>query len=172
MWELNHKEGWAPKNWCRLTVLLEKTQESLDCKELKPVHPKGNQPWIFTGRTGAEAEAPILWPPDMKSQLIGKDPDAGKDWRQEEKGTTEDEMVGWHHWLDRHEFEQALGDGEGQGGLACCSPWGHKESDMTEWLNINKHKLNSWTNASYRKCSQTSKFAILHLFIVSIWNPS
>ena len=96
---------------------------SLDCKELKPVNPKGNQPWIFTGRTDTEAEAPVLWPPDMKSRLTGKDPDAGKDWRQEEKGVTEDEMVGWHHWLDGREFGQTLGDGEGQGSLMCCSPW-------------------------------------------------
>ena len=110
---------------------------SLD-EEIKPVNPKGNQSWIFTGRTDAEAEAPILWPPDVKSQLIRKDPDAGKDWWQKEKETTEDKMVGWHHWLNEHEFEQALGDGEGQGSLACCSPCGHKESDMTELLNNNK----------------------------------
>ena len=104
MWELGHKESWAPKNWCFLTVVLEKTLESpLDCKEIKPVHPKGNQSWIFTGRTNDEA--PILWPPDEKSWLIGKDPDAGKDWGQEEKQMIEDEIVGWHHWLDGHEFE-------------------------------------------------------------------
>ena len=106
MWELDHKEGWAPKNWCFWTVVLEKRLESpLDCKEIKPVHPKGNQSWIFTGRTDAEAEAPILWPPDAKNWLIGKDPDAGKDWRQEKRWTTEDELVGWHHQLDGHEFE-------------------------------------------------------------------
>ena len=140
MWELDHKEGWAWKNWHFWTVVLEKTLESpLDCKEIKPVHPKGNQSTIFIGRTDAETEAPILWPPDVKSQLIGKDPDAGKDWGQEEKGTTEDEMVAWHHQLNGHEFEQVLGDGEGQGGLLCCSPWGHKESDMTEQLNNNKN---------------------------------
>ena len=98
-------------------------------------NPKGNQPWIFIGRT--DAEAPILWPPDVKRWLIRKDPDAGKDWRQEEKETTENQMVGWHHWLKGHEFEQALGDGEGKGVLACCSPWCHKELDMTEWLNNN-----------------------------------
>ena len=104
MWELVYKEGWAPKNWCFQTVVLEKTLESpLDSKEIKPVHPKGNQLWIFTGRT--DAEAPILWPPDVKNWLIGKDPDAGKDWRQEEKGMTEDEMVGWHHRFDGHKFE-------------------------------------------------------------------
>ena len=136
MWELGHKEGWAPKNWCFPTVVLEKTLENpLDCKEIKPVNPKGNQPWIFIGRTDAEAEAPILGPPDVKSQLIAKDPDAGKDWRQKEKGVTEDEIVGWYHWLKGHEFEQTPGDSEGQGNLACCSPWGCKESDTTERLN-------------------------------------
>ena len=134
MWELDYKQSWELKNWCFWTVVLEKTLESLlDCKEIQPVHPKGNQSWIFTRRT--DAEIPILWPPDTKNWLIRKDPDAGKDRRQEEKGMTEDEMVGWHHWLDGHGFEQALGDGDGQGGLACCSPWGHKELDMTEWLN-------------------------------------
>ena len=116
--------------------VLEKTLESpLDSKEIQPVHPKGNQPWIFIGRTDAEAEAPILWPPNMKSWLPGKAPDAGKDWRQEEKGVTEDEMVGWHHWLDGHEFEQTSGDR--QGSLVCCSPWGCKESDTTWQLNKN-----------------------------------
>ena len=118
-------------------------ESPLGSKELKPVHPKGNQPWIFIGRTDAEAEALIPWPPDAKSQLIGKDPDAGKDWRQEEKGTTEDEMVGWHHQLDGHEFEQTPGDGEGQGILACCSPWDCKESDMNEQLNNNKKRCGS-----------------------------
>ena len=125
MWELDHKKVWAPKNWCFQTVVLEKTLESpLSCKKTKPVSLKGNQPWIFIESTDVEAEAPILWPPDMKSQLIGKDPDDGKDWRWEAKGMTEDEMVGWHHQLNGHQFEQALGDGEGQGSLACCSPWG------------------------------------------------
>ena len=134
--ELNYKESWAPKNCYFWTVVLEKTLEStLDCKEVKPVNPKGNQFWIFIGRTENEAEAPILSPPDVKNRLIWKDPHAGKDWRQEENGTTEGEMVGWHHWLDGHEFEQALGVGDGQGSLACCSPWGCKESDSTEWLN-------------------------------------
>ena len=131
MWELNHKEGWTLKNWCFRTVVLEKTLESpLDSKEIKPVNPKENNPWIFIGRTDAEAGAPILWPPLAKIWLIGKDPDAGKHWRQEKKGTTEDEMVGWHHQLNGHEFEQTLGDGEGS--LACHSPWGRKESNMTE----------------------------------------
>ena len=105
MWELDCKESWALKNWCFWTVVLEKTLESpLDCKEIQPVHPKGDQSWVFIGRTDAEAETPILWPPHAKSWLIGKDPDAGKDWGQEEKGTTEDEMVGWHQWLDGHWF--------------------------------------------------------------------
>ena len=118
------------------TVMLEKTLESpLDCKEIKPIHPKGDQSWIFIGRTDAKAETPILWPPDVKNWLIGKDPDSGKDWRQEEKGMTEDDMVEWHHWLNGHEFEQALGDGVGQVSLACCSLWGRKGSDMTEQLN-------------------------------------
>ena len=124
MWELDYKVSWALKNWCFWTVVLEKTLESpLDCKEIQPVHPKGNQSWVFTGRTD-EAESPILWPPDVKNWLIGKDPGAGKDWRREEKGTTEDEMAGWHHQLNGHVFEQALGVGEGQGSLACCSSWG------------------------------------------------
>ena len=136
MWELDHKESWALKNWFFWTVVLEKTLESpLDCKEIKPANPKGNQPWTFIGRTYAEAEMPVLWPPDSKSWLIWKDPDANKDWRLEEKGMTEDEMVGWHHQLNGHEFEQPLGDGEGQGSLVCCNPWGCKESDMTEQLN-------------------------------------
>ena len=106
MWELDYKESWVLKNWCFWTVVLEKTLESpLDCKEIQPGHPKGDQSWVFIGRTDVEAETPILWPPDAKNRLIGKDPDAGKDWKQEEKGTTEDEMVGWHHWLNGHEFK-------------------------------------------------------------------
>ena len=122
-------------------LVLEKTLESsLDCKEIKPVNPKGNQSWTFIGRT--DAEAPILWPPDAKSWLIGKDADAGKDWRQEEKGTTEDEMVGWNHRLDGHEFEKAPGIGDRQGSLVCCSPWGHKMLDMTEGLNWTQLKEN------------------------------
>ena len=131
------------KSWCFWTVVLDKTLESpLDSKEIKPVNPKGNQSWIFIGGCDAEAEAPLLWPPDAKSWLIRKDPDAGKDWMQEEKGTTEDEMVGWHHWLNGHEFEQAPGSGEGQRSLVCCSPRGWKELHMTERLNNNNNK---WT---------------------------
>ena len=147
MWELDHKEGWVPTNRCFRTVMLEKTLESpLDSKEILPVNPKRNQPWIFIGRTDAEAEAPVLWSPDAKSQLIGKDPDARKDWRQEEKRATEDEMVGWHHRLNGHEFEQTPGDGEGQRSLAWCK-WGHKELGMTERLN------NNWGTLSRRETS-------------------
>ena len=135
MWDLSHKHGWVLKNWCFWTPVLQKTLESpLDSKGIKPVNPKGNQSWIFIARTDAEAEPPILWP-NGKSRLIGKDPDARKDWRWEEKGTTEDEMVGWHHWLNGHVFEHAPGVGDGQGGLACCSPWGLKELAMTDRLN-------------------------------------
>ena len=130
MWELDHKEGWALKNSCFWTVVLERSLESpLDCKEIKPVNPKGNQPWIFIGRT--DAEAPILWLPDAKSQLIGKDPDAGKDWGKKEKGVTEDKMIGWHHWLHGNEFERSQGVSEGQGSLAYWSSQGCKEWDMT-----------------------------------------
>jgi len=136
MWELHYKESLMPKNWCLWTVVLEKTLEGpLDCKEIQPVHPKGNQSWISIGRTGVEAETPILWSPDAKNGLLGKDSDAGKGWKQEEKRTTEDEMVAWHHRLNGHEFEQAVGVGDGQGSLPCCSPMGSKESDTTEWLN-------------------------------------
>ena len=139
--ELDCEESWAPKNWWFWTVVLEKTLESpLDCKEIQPVHPKGNQSWVFIGRTDVEAEARILWPPHVESWLTGKDSDAGRDWGQEEKGMTEDEMAGWHHQLDGHEFEWTPGDSDGQGGLVCCDSWGHKESHMTEWLN--------WTDKS------------------------
>ena len=151
MCELDHKESWVLKNWHFQTVVLEKTLEnSLASKEIKPGNLKGNQPWIFIRRTDAKAEAPILGSPDTKSWLIRKDPDGRKDWRQEERGITEDEMIGWHHRLDGHEFEKALRVGDGQGSLACCSPWGHKESDITEWLN--------WTDLS-----QANNFSIFHL---------
>ena len=144
MWELDHKKDWVLKNWCFLTVMLKTFESSLDHKEIKPVNPDGNQSWIFFGRTNAEAEAPILWPPDVKNWLIEKDPEAGEDWRQEKKRTTENKMIGWH------EFEQAPGAGEGQRRLACCSPWGHKESDTTEWLNNNNHIDNTvWLGTEY-----------------------
>ena len=136
MWELDYKEIWAQKNWCFWTVVLEKTLENpLDYKEIQPVHCKGDQSWVFFGRNDAKAETLILWPPHAKSWLIGKDSDAGRDWGQEEKGTTEDEMAGWHHRLDGHGFGWTLGVGDGQGGLACCNSWGRKESDTTERLN-------------------------------------
>ena len=136
MWELDCEESWVLKNWCFWTVLLEKTLESpLDCKEIQPAHTKGDKSWVFIGRTDVEAETPTLWPPDTKSWLIRKDPDAGRDWGQEEKGITEDEMAGWHHWLDGHEFKETLEVGDGQGGLACCDSWGRKESDTTEQLD-------------------------------------
>ena len=144
MWELYYKENWAPKNWCFWTVVLEKTLESpLDYKEIQPVHPKGDKSWVFIGRTDVEAEILILQPRDAKSWLIWKDPDAGKDWRQEEKEMTKDKMVGWHHLLNGHGYGWTLGVGDGQGGLACCGSWGRKESDMTEWLN--------WTEQNRKK---------------------
>ena len=136
MWELNCEESWVPKNWCFWTVVLEKTLESpLDCKEIQPVHSEWDQPWDFFGKNDAKAESPVLWPPHAKSWLTGKDPDAGKDWRREKKGMTENEMVGWHHWLNGCESEWTPGDGDEQGGLACCDSWGRKESDTTERLN-------------------------------------
>ena len=160
MSELDHKEGWALKNWCFWTVVLEKTHESpLDSKEIKPVTPKGNQLWIFTGRTDIETKDPIFWPPDVKSQPIGKHIDAGKYWRQEGKGTTEDEMVGWHHQLDGYEFAWTPAVGDGQGGLACCDSRGRRESDTTERLNWTELKITlqnslancQWTNYTVYK---------------------
>ena len=144
MWELDYKESWALKNQCFWTVVLEKMLDSpLDCKEIQPVHHKGHQSWVFTGRTDVDGETPILQPSAAKSWLIWKDPDVRKDWGQEEKGTTEDEMVGWHHRLNGHGFGWTLGVGDGQGGLECCGSWGCKESDTTEWLN--------WTELNHEK---------------------
>ena len=148
MWELDCEESWAPKKWCFWTVVLEKTLESpLDCKENQPVHPKVDQSWMFIGRTNAKAETPVLWPPHGKSWLIGKDSDAERGWGQEDKGITEDEMAGWHHWLDGHEFKWTPGVGDGQGGLVCCNSSGHKESNMTEqqsWIELMPFKGQIW----------------------------
>ena len=139
----DYKKNWVLKNWCFWTVVLEKTLECpLVYKEIQPVHPEGDQSWVFTGTT--DAKTAVFWPPNVKSKLIGKDPDAGQDWGQEKKGKTEDEMVGWHHQLNRHGFEVGLEVGDGQGSLVCCSPWGCKESNMTEWLN--------WTELSHMCC--------------------
>ena len=148
MWQLDHKEGWVLKNLCFRTVVLEKSLESpWDSKEIKSVNPKGNQPWIFIGRTDTKGDAPILWPPDMKSWLFAKDPDAGKDWRGEEKGMTENEMAGWHHWLNGHESEWTPGVGNGQGSLECCSPWGRKETWLRDWTELNlKIRAHKWRN--------------------------
>ena len=167
MWELDHKEGWEPKDWCFQIMVLEKTLESsLDCKEIKSVNPKGNQPWIFIGKTDAEAEGPILWPLDAKSWLIGKDSDGRKDWGQEEKGVTEDEMVGWHHQLNGHEFEQTPGDSEVQERLACCSPWCCKESNTTEQqpisgaLSFVKCRWVYWCEGNWKNCQWLEKNVI------------
>ena len=164
MWELDCEESWALKNWCFGTVVLEKTLAS-PRKEIQPVHSKGNQSWVFFGRNDAEAETPILWPPDVKSWLIGKDSDAGRDWGQEEKGTTEDEMAGWHHRLSGREFEWTLGVGDGQGGLACCDSWSRKESDTTErlnWTELNENvKVHIWSI----KCL-SYKFSVFPIIII------
>ena len=161
MWELDHEESWVPKKRCFWTVVLEKTLGSpLDCKESQPVHPKGDQSWVFIGRTDVEAETPILWPPEAESWLIGKDPDAGKDWGQEERA--EDEMVRWHHRFDGHGFGWTPRVGDGQGGLACCSPWCHKELAVTEGLN--------WTVPS--GISSNNKMTLsMFLIMKSIWAP-
>ena len=138
LWKLNRKERGVPKNWCLRTLVLEKILESpLDCKEIKPVNLKGNQPWMLVGKTNAEAETPIFSSSDANSCLIGKVPDAGKDWGQKEKRASEDDMAGWHHRCDGHEFRKISADGEGQRGLACCSPWGHKELNMTGYGKTN-----------------------------------
>ena len=152
MWELDCEESWAPKNWCFWTVVLEKTLESLlDCKEIQPVHFE-DQPWDFFGRNDAKTETPVLWSSHAKSWLIGKDSDAGRDWGQEEKGMTEDELTGWHHQLDEHESEWTPGVGDWQGGLACCDSWGRKESDTTEWLNWTEPRIaKTWLFISFLK---------------------
>ena len=141
MWELDCEEGWAPKNWCFWSVVLEKTLESpLDCKEIQLVHSKGNQSWVFFGRNDTKAETPVLWPPHEKSWLIGKYSDVGRDWGQEDKGTTEDEMAGWHHWLDGREFEWTLGVGDGQGGLMCCnSRVAKSRTRLSDWTELNQN---------------------------------
>ena len=168
MSELDYKESWVLKNWCFWSVVLEKTLESpLDCKEIQPVHPKGDQSWIFIGRTDAKAETPILWPPHAKSWLIGKDSDAGMDWGQEEKGTTEDEIAGWHHELDGREFECTPGVCDGQGGLECFDSWHRKESDMTEWLNWTELML---FNLHYFRVS--SYFLLLISSLIPWWFES
>ena len=153
MWELDYKESWVPKNWCFWTVVLEKTLVSpLVCKEIQPVHPKGDQSWVFIGRTDAEAETPILWPSDAKSWLTGRDPDAGKDWEQEEKRMTEDEMVGWHHRLDGHGFGWTLGVGNGQGGLACWGSWGSQRV-RNEWVSeLNRTTSRLWLLLKSKLC--------------------
>ena len=172
MWELDYKESWVLKNWCFWTVVLEKTPESpLDCKEIQPVHPKGDQSWVFIRRTDVEAETTILWPPDVMSWLIGKDPDGGKDWGQE-KWTTKDEMVGWYHWLSGHEFEWTLGVCDGQGGLACCfmglQRVRHDWVTELNWPEPYSHKLSlnfiteALMNASNTKATTTTR---LHLQI-------
>ena len=171
MWELDCEETWALKNWCFWTVVfLEKTLESpFDFKEIQPVHSKGDQSWVFTGRTDVEAETPVLWPPDVKSWLIWKDPDAGKDWGQEEKEMTEDEMVGWHHRLNGHGFGCTPGVGDGQGGLACCDSWSHKSRTwLSDWSEPN------WTDLSQPQSTPSLVFAdcieLLHLWLQRIWS--
>ena len=165
MWKLDCEESWVPKNWCFWTVVLEKTLASpWDCKEIQPVHSEGDQPWDFFGRNDAKAETPVLWPPHEKNWLIGKDSDAGRDWGEEEKGTTEDEMARWHHWLDERESQWTLGVGDGQGGLASCDSWGRKESDTTEGLIWSDWQLPCITNLlCIRYWPKQNKHAFTHL---------
>ena len=183
MWELDCEEIWGLNSWCSWTVVLEKTLESpLDCKEIQPVHPKGDQSRVFIGRIDAEAETPILWPPHAKSWLTGKDPYAGRDWGQEEKGMTEDGMAEWHHRLNAHEFGWTPGAGDGQAGLVCCDSWGCKESDMTEQLNwterINNLLLISKVNVFFlldsflrnRSSSDHEATAMMKAQFMSLWD--
>ena len=170
MWELDYKETWVPKNWYFWTVVLEKTLESpLDCKEIQPVQSEGDQPWDFFGRNDAKAETPVLWPPHAKSWLIGRDSDSGRDWAQEEKGTTEDEMAGWHHWLNGRESEWTPGVGDGQGSLVCCSSWGCRESDTTEWLH--SLKFRRYTNKFNSTCQllRLLKHLLLFYILALLW---
>ena len=161
MWELE-KKGWVLKNWCLQTMVWEKTLERPWDSKIKLGNYKGNQHWIFTEWT--DAKTPILWPPDEKSQIIGKDLDAGKDWRQKEMGMTEDEMVGWHHWLDGHEFEQTPGNSEGQRSLVCFSPWGHKESDTTEWLSMH-HIIYTHTHTHMCVCIYICVCTYIYIYL-------
>ena len=177
MWELDYKESWALKNWCFWTVVLEKTLESpLNCKEIKPQAVlKEINPACFFGRADAEAETPVLWPPDAKSWLIGKDSDAGRDWGQEEKGMTEDEIAGWHHRLDGHESEWTPGIGDGQGGLACCDSWGRKGLDTTEWLNWTELNFVIYSNMDklgeyYVKWNKSDRERQILYHITHMWN--
>ena len=179
MWELDCELSWALKNWCFWTAVWEKTLESpLDCKEIQPVHPK-NQSWVFSGRADTKAEIPILWPPHAKSWHIGKDPDAQRDWGQEEKGTTEDKMAGWYHWLDGHEFEWPPRVGDGQGSLACCDSWGRKESNTTEWLNWTELNLKSPVSlpAILQSCLLKDQMDLINSsriseLLMKLWFPS
>ena len=176
MWELDCKESRVLKNWCFWSVVLEKTLESpLDCKETQPIPPKGDQSWLFIGRTDVEAETPILWPADAKSWLIWKDPDAGKGWGQEEKGTTEDEMAGWHHQLNGHGFGWTLSVGVGQGGLVCCSSWGCKESDTIEWLNwteLHVQFRNFHCQTSYEYLFKIINIILMAVYVLPCISPS
>ena len=168
MWELDYKESWVQKNWCFWTVVLEKTLESpLDCKEIQPVHSEGNQSWVFIGRTDVEAEIPILWPPGVKSWLIWKDSDAGRDWGQEEKGTTQDEMVGWHHWLNGYEFGWTPGVGDGQGGLVCCGSWGPTSRiRLSHWTEL----MSSWVKEIRIHTKHTDRRVNVKTNLLKIWS--
>ena len=177
MCELEYKESWVLRSWCFWTVVLQKTLESpLDCKEIQPVLSEGDQSWVFFGRNDAKAETPVLWPAHAKSWVIGKDSDAGRDWGQEEKGITEDEMAGWHPWLDRRESEWTPGVGDGQGGLACCDSWGHKESDTTErlnWTELKRWIYDHYPSLPFFSKPSTTCPVLSHwqqlIYFVSLW---